>query len=221
MQIPTKQFRTTVLSSEQPTPLRQLSHLHCWETGKPAARGPWDSGRTVRNDGMSHEKTTDVSARSRWNLLTVGIWVESAAWVSVPGCHCPARHSRLSPLPRICLETSLLMDKMNFSQIPQPQKHLGFLSSENVWESESHALSRNCSCWLQRDELWKKKSLLVLNWEKFHTSAFICHTIDLLFVLFPIWKASSITFRFSVLQFFCLQTLQRCKCLESYWACSS
>lgn len=75
MQTLTKHFCRALLSSEQPTALGQLGHLHCWETGKPDARGPWDSERTVRNYRISHEKTRDVSARSRWNILTVRIWV--------------------------------------------------------------------------------------------------------------------------------------------------
>lgn len=142
MQTLAKQFCRGQLSSEQPTALKQLGHLHCWETGKLAARGPWDRGKTVRNDGMSHERTRDVSARSRWNLLTVGIGLESAAWVAVLACvavwssHCPARHSRLSPLPRTWLETSLVMDKWTFHKCLSlkctlhscPQKMFGSLS---------------------------------------------------------------------------------------------
>lgn len=131
--------------------------LHGWETGKPAGSDPRESGRTVRNDRLSHKNTRDISARSGRKFLAVWIWMESVAWAAVPGSYCPARCSRPflpaqdRPRNKSCGGQGELLLNASAPKAPWAP------SSENIWESELHAVNGNCTCSLQSDELWGKK----------------------------------------------------------------
>lgn len=81
---------------------------------KPAASDPRESGRTVRNYRLSHKNTRHLS--KVWMKLPRSLDLDgvcclsSCAWLSLP---CEVRRPVLPAL----WESSLMMDKMNFSQV--------------------------------------------------------------------------------------------------------
>lgn len=95
-------------------------HLLGQETEKPAGGNPWEQEHSkklwdfpqIPETSQQGLDETSVMSGSRWSLL-FGWW-----WLSLFALHGTAGHSMT------CQEISLVMDKVNFSQMPQhPEPH--------------------------------------------------------------------------------------------------